>query len=151
MDAAAVAALIHPRHGSNVEPVHFLNVDLEVRSREPLDPLAADLGEEVIALFCGRWDSHTYFASFELSRGAGDADSIIHWFCVLLAGLDEEARGLWDRALARSFNLGFESGENPRLEVTLRPETVRQVAELNAELAITIYPPAPPGESHTTS
>jgi hypothetical protein len=149
--AAAVAALIRARGWSKVEPVHFLNVDLEVKSREPLDPLAADLGEEVIALFCGRWDPHTYFASFEVARLSGDADSIIHWFCVLLAGLDEEARGLWDRALARSFNLGFESGENPRLEVTLRPETVRRVADLNAELVITIYPPAPPGESQTAS
>jgi hypothetical protein len=149
--AAAVAALIRPKGWSKVEPVHFLNVDLEVRSREPLDALAADLGEEVVVLYCGPWDHQTFFANFELASWGGGADSIVERFCYLLTGLDEAARALWDHALARSFNLGFESGGNPRLEVALRAETVRRLSELNAELVVTIYPPTPPGESQTAS
>jgi hypothetical protein len=105
-----------------MDTVHFLNVDLEILSREPLDSLAADLGDDVVVLYCG----------------ATERD----FLCALIEGLGSEARSIWKRALARSFDVGYESGSSPRFVSTLREETVKRVAALDGEIVITIYPPA---------
>jgi hypothetical protein len=124
-----------------MDAVHFLNVDLEILSREPLDSLAADLGDDVIVLYCGATE-RGYLGSFEIAGTSGNADDAMAFLCTLIEGLSDEARTVWNRALARSFDVGYESGSSPRFVSTLREETVKRVAALDGEIVITIYPPA---------
>jgi hypothetical protein len=121
--------------------IHFINVDLEIESHECLQPIADAFGEDVAVLGCGKWGPH-YQAAFEASGLNGDADSIIKYFCLLIEALAEEERSLWSRAFLREFNIGYESGLEPRsYESTLRSETVSLIHAIGASIKITIYPP----------
>jgi hypothetical protein len=122
-----------------MDPVHFMNVDLEIVAREPLDAVAADLGDDVFVMHCGPTE-RGYLASFEIPGNSADADTTVGHLCFLIESLGDEARALWNRARGRSFDLGYESGSCPRFVSTLRAETVKRVAALEAEIVITIYP-----------
>ncbi|MEM1445790.1 MAG: hypothetical protein AAGF84_07040 [Planctomycetota bacterium] len=120
--------------------IRYLNVDLDIESREPLEALIADLGEEVDVLYHGQ-SRGLHEASFELPGITADAESTITEFCTLLFNLGPEAMGVWERAVSRTFDIGFESGDAPRsFRAIIHPDTVRNVADLNAAVIVTIYP-----------
>ncbi|MEM8494082.1 MAG: hypothetical protein AAF663_01690 [Planctomycetota bacterium] len=120
--------------------IQFLNVDLDIESREPLDALIADLGPEVHVLHHGQAHG-LYEAGLELASERSDAESTIAAFCMLLENLETESRAIWDRAVSRTFDIGFESGDTPRnFRAIIHPETVQSIADLNAAVMVTIYP-----------
>ncbi|MEM8782206.1 MAG: hypothetical protein AAGE65_05045 [Planctomycetota bacterium] len=120
--------------------IRFLNVDVEIEAREPLEALITDLSEEIHVLYQGQ-SRGLHEASFELPGSSGDAESTIATFCMLLENLETEARGIWDRAVSRTFDIGFESGDTPRnFRAIIHPDTIRSVADLNAAVIVTIYP-----------
>jgi hypothetical protein len=88
-----------------MDPVHFINADLEIVAREPLDAVAADLGDDVFVMYCGPTE-RGYLASFEIPGNSADAGPTVRALCLLIESLGAEARALWDRALGRSFDLG---------------------------------------------
>lgn len=121
--------------------VKFLNVDLEVRGPNDLQPLVEDLGEDVINLFAGRVHDH-YLATFEANI-SGDANELIAQFCTLIENLSSDAQRCWDEASSKVFDLGYEAGLGPKsYESTLRPETVAAVVRVGAGLRVTVYPPS---------
>ena len=121
--------------------VRFLNVDLEVRGPNDLQPLIDDLGDDVINLHSGRVHDH-YLATFEVAF-SGDANELIQSFCNLIENLAAEARDCWNEASLKVFDIGYEAGLGPKsYESTLRPETVAAVAAVGAAIRVTIYPPS---------
>jgi len=125
-----------------IPSVGFLNVDLEVYSRRPLDLFAAALGETVDVLFLGKQGAR-HLAAVELA-GSGwqqTPDPIIMALVKLIKGLPEPARIVWDNATERRFDIGCEARDGSRaLTLALRPSTVAAVAQVNGTIAITIYP-----------
>jgi len=117
----------------------FLNVDLDLWSAAPLDPVINALGRRVIVLHAGK-DGRRYRAHLELSGMARDADRVISRFVALVDGLPRTARDAWNRAQVREFNIGVQAGTTPHhYGVGLQPDTVRGVARINARLGVTVY------------
>jgi hypothetical protein len=126
------------------EPTHFLNVDLDIYSHKDLQPLVTAMGRKVIVLYVGR-QKRTYSAHLELYRMAKTADSTIRSFCALVRALAPRERKLWDQAKVRDFNIGVQSGMQPRsYELALQEETVKSASELGARIVFTVYAPHNP-------
>jgi hypothetical protein len=121
----------------------FLNVDLEVFSRESLASFAKALGPSVHVLHEGRW-GRRHAACVELwSSGYGQtADSIIRRMSRLLTKMPRSAKVLWNRAQVRQFNIGIEAAARSRtFEVHVSPDTLHAAARLGARLVVTVYSP----------
>ena len=121
--------------------VRFLNVDLDVESRGPLDVLVDDLGDDVAVLHHGG-SRGLYEAHFEIPyTGAADVEATIASFCTLLENLSPDAREVWHSCILRQFDIGFESGDTPTcFQAVIHQDSVKRVANLGATIVITIYP-----------
>ena len=121
--------------------IRYLNVDLDIESREPLAPIIEALDGDVAVLYQGT-AREFYTLSLEVADCSfGDAEATINNLCLLLENLPPEARQLWDRCCTRIFDIGYESGDHPRsFRSILHPETVARVAALGAAIMVTIYP-----------
>jgi len=115
----------------------FLNVDLDIDSAEDLSLLITALEPRAYSLArsAGR-------ASFELSEPVQPTtpEPLILEFVRLVKGLPPQVRALWDRADRRVFDIGIQSGRGPFQEGhRLAPDTLRAAAEVEAEVAFTVY------------
>jgi hypothetical protein len=121
------------------EQTRFLNVDLDIRSRAPLERLARALGPTVFALHVGR-EGRKHTAHFEVETITADAGALIRHFVSLVRRLPRAERRLWDGAELREFNLGFQAEDTPpTYEWHLDPQAVRAAASVNAGIGITVY------------
>jgi len=121
----------------------YLNVDLDIYSRYDPQPLLDALGRKVIVLHAGRVEGKRgYEAHIELSGNAKDADKTIRTLCVLIKSLRGAARGLWDGATVRDFNIGAQAEEQPDcFEMGIEADTVKAVSEVNGRVVFSIYSP----------
>ena len=128
----------------------FLNVDLELESKESLDRIAQEFGDRVHVLHNGPLQDIPYLLALEIYAGDDrDPESIIEAFCDLIEALSGKAKASWRKCTARRFDIGIESGTGVArrfgaLCLSLSPETLKRVAALSAEAVITVYPPRPP-------
>ncbi len=84
-----------------------------------------------------------YKAYLELHSYKQTADACIRGFCALIRKLPKAERKLWDGATIREFNIGIRAGMKPNtFELTVGEDAVRQAADLNARIGMTIYSPA---------
>jgi hypothetical protein len=123
----------------------FLNVDLDIWSASPLDPIVRAFGRKVVVLHAGKEGRGRYGAHLELTRSgrSEDADRLIRGFVRLIKKLPPRARASWNRARRRDFNLGIQAASRPySYELPVRPETLDGVASVNARLVVTVYAPA---------
>jgi hypothetical protein len=121
----------------------FLNCDLELDSRQDLAALGTHLGDRVLVLFSGLVQKEWYRLALEPLGDDLDADGCIQQLAALVAGLPPDLRRLWRSCHSRVFDLGFEGGTHALPYVTdLRPTTLRALAEVEAKLRITFYPPS---------
>ena len=129
-----------PRPVSDLERTHFLNVDLDVFSRSPLDALAASFAGKAFPLYVGR-RGNRYCAHFELSASnRKSADTRIIGLLRLVKSLPRAARVVWNQAYRRDFNIGIQAGKTPHCyEVPLNPETLKLVSSVGARVVVTIY------------
>jgi hypothetical protein len=146
-----MAAAEEERDGSGADkgPVRFfVNVDLDLESSDDLTPLVTALEPHAYSL-----ERPTGRASFELNEfdDAAGPEPIILEFVRLVTNLPPDARNLWDRASRRILDVGLQSSREPFHEThCLAAETLRAVAAIGAEIAITIYaldPSSPGGEA----
>ena len=124
------------------DSTEFLNVDLEVFSRERLTVFVSGLGRSVHVLHEGRWGRRRYAACLELwTSGYGQTpDHIVQGMVRLLKKMPRPAKVLWNRAQTRRFNIGIQAAFKPRsFELPLRPATVKAVTDVGAQLLITVY------------
>src|SRR4030095_2226338 len=118
-----------------VHPVGFMNVDLEIVSRFKLDALETSVSDLGHALYSGpAGKKGTYLLALECNRYPKNADAGILALCVAVDRLSKMERRLWDRALSRRFDVGYEliAGVS-RVTVALKPDTLRRGADFGAE------------------
>ena len=122
----------------------FLNVDVDVLSRAPLERMVAGLGSEVSIHHVGP-EGRRHGAHFSL-YAPRNADRAVRRLAKLIGDLPRPARRLWNEAQHRVFNVGFQGGHRPHsLETEISAEALAAVARLGASIAVTIY--AAEGES----
>jgi hypothetical protein len=120
----------------------FLNVDLDVKSRNDLRPLVEALGREVLPLQEGRL-GRRYWIRIELARRAPKSPvDAIRRFCHLLSKLPPGPKALWDGASVRELDIGIQAGEEPvAAEWVLDTDAFKEAANLGAQIRITVYSP----------
>ena len=121
----------------------FLNVDLDVSSREDLASLAEAFRPRLIALDVGRYRQR-YRARFELRTQPSNADIAIRRLVAAIEGLPVGQRACWNRAATRDFNIGIQAAEEPHhSEFKIAPATVLKAGKAGARIVITVYGAAP--------
>jgi hypothetical protein len=122
----------------------LLNVDLDVWSRRPLEPLVEALGKKILVHHVGR-EGRRHGAHVSLSSERPSADALTRALARLVEKLPKAARKLWDGATAREFNVGVQAGLTPfSHEIRLTAETLEMVAQLGGTVVVTTYAPYPP-------
>jgi hypothetical protein len=117
----------------------FLNVDLDISSREDLASLAAALGPRLIALHVGRV-RRTYRARLELGTQPRSPDAAIRRLVAAVRRLPVRQQACWRRATTRDFNIGIQAGDEPRhIEFPVAPATVSMVGKVGGRIVITVY------------
>ena len=126
------------------EEAHFLNIDLDVRSRRSLAPLvAAWPGSYQPLTLKGRPDSHWLIHNAVL---AGTAEVAAKELLKHIRGLRGDARTCWKHAHRRVFDIGVQAGgpgSRAFEQVQLTVETLRHIAAAGAQVQVTVYPPEP--------
>src|SRR5574341_2109022 len=129
--------------GGDNKQTEFLNVDLDVFSRERLTPFVNGLGKSFFVLHEGRW-GRKYAAILELAAGGSsqrnNPDRLIRRMVTLLNKMPRTARSLWDRAQVKQFNIGIQAALKPHaFDIQIGQETLQEVAGLGARLIVTVY------------
>jgi hypothetical protein len=118
----------------------FLNVDLDIWSRAPLDDLVTVFGRKVVVLYVGK-EGRQYGAHLEVVSPA-DANRTIRRFVTLVDSLPRLPRKIWEAARVRQFNVGVQAGNCPHAyELRLQRATVAVAARIGAQFALTAYAP----------
>jgi hypothetical protein len=117
----------------------FLNVDLDISSRQDLAPLAEAFRPRLIALHVGRIRNR-YWARLELRTQPSNPNVAIRRLVSAIASLPGRQRACWKRATRRDFNIGIQAAEEPRhSEFSVAPATVKMVGRVGARIVITVY------------
>ena len=118
----------------------YLNVDLEIRSRTSLLPVVEALRPHLLVLHAGRVRG-TFLASFQLPGVTRSPDVAIRRFAQALADLAPALQARCREARDRVFDIGLEWAVGSRaFPLALRGDTVKTIAQLNARVAVTLYP-----------
>lgn len=119
----------------------YLNVDLEVRSRSDLKPLADTLSPRLFALYVGR-EGRSFLASFEVpGTNLATPDAAFRRLLRAIDDLPGPAARLWRQARDRVFDVGVARSKGKGvLRLPLKVGTLAAVARHQARVALTIYP-----------
>ena len=127
------------RRDVNASDTRFLNIDLDIWARSPLDALTDAFGTRVCVLHVGR-EGRYFSAHVELATLPRDPDRLIRRFVALVEDLPRAPRRLWNQARVREFNLGIQAGTNPySYQLRLEPETLLAMAGVDARFGLTVY------------
>ena len=119
----------------------FLNVDLDIWSRAPLDDLVTAFGRKVVVLYAGK-EGRQYGAHLEVPASPVDANRTIRRFVTLVDSLPRSPRQIWRAARLRQFNVGVQAGYSPHAyELRLQTATVAAAASIDAHVVFTVYAP----------
>ena len=117
----------------------FLNVDLDISSREDLTPLAAALERRLLVLHVGREGSR-YHARFELRTEPSSPDLALRRLAQAIQSLPVRQQARWRRATTREFNIGIQAGREPHCsEFSVAAPTVAMVAKVGGRVVVTVY------------
>jgi hypothetical protein len=126
---------------SKLDKSSFLNVDLEIFSKSDLQPLVVALGSNIHVHYLGM-EFRLFKAYFDLSQQPKTPESGILRFCKLIQKLPPSERAIWNAAKSRSFDIGIEApSHGSHYWVAVGSEAIRSAAEINAQIAITVYAP----------
>ena len=70
--------------------IKFLNVDLDIQSKQDISLMLNELGTNIFVLHRGQQENH-YFACLEIDRDTPNADMTINIFCNLIDRFSAEA------------------------------------------------------------
>ena len=136
-----IQAIIAPMKMSRLDEGCFLNVDLEVFSKSDLQPLVTALGSNVHVHYLGM-EFRLFKAYLDLSERPKTPEAGILRLCKLIQKLPPSARAFWDGAKSRSFDIGIEAPNRGRhYWSAIGSKAIRAAAEVNAQVAITVYAP----------
>lgn len=120
---------------------HFLNVDLDLKSKADLAPLVAKLGRKVVVLH-ERKERGAYYVSLELSKQQASPEACMAAFAKLIEALPRPERRLWDAAASRRFDVGVQAdGEGVVFVTPIKAATLGRIAKVGGEIVTTVYAP----------
>ncbi len=129
------------------QDICFVNVDLEIESKNDLQSLIGKFGKSVVVLYHDRLANGNDFVSLEISLNSvqaenyGEVDDTVSAFCDLVENLPSELRNTWNKSTERKFNIGFESGNTEKtFNTTIQTRTLKRLAKIGGSIQITIYP-----------
>ncbi len=124
-----------------MNPLRFLNVDLEIESRSDLAELKRSIGGSVIDLGRGPVAPGCFQLRFETVPEYPTADDTICAFCSCLEALSPKAKRAWRSAHRKVFDIGCEmAGRIQPSQFFIRNETLKRAAALGAAISVTVYP-----------
>jgi hypothetical protein len=131
----------------------YINVDLEVRSRTALQPLADALSRRLFSLYVGG-SKGDFLATFENGAGVAKTSTPDLAMMRLVRAIDSlppEIKRHWTGARDRVFDIGVAAATGSKaFQLSLSTATVAAVTRLNARIALTFYPPYYPGTVNPT-
>lgn len=117
----------------------FLNVDLDISSRDDLAGLADAFRPRLLALHVGRL-RRRYWARFELPAQPRNPDIAIRRLVAAIEGLPARQRACWKRAASRDFNIGIQAADEPHDSAfPISAATLQAVARVGGRIVITVY------------
>jgi len=123
--------------------LQFVNVDLEIESKKPLEGIVAEFIDNDHEPLHYEKHERSWIATFEVSCGNNDGnpDSVINRFIEIIERFDEETKKEWDNAFTKVFDIGLEvTGEYSRFQEELKPKTINLISKYGASVAFTVYP-----------
>lgn len=115
----------------------FLNVDLDLRAKFPLDPLVAALEPFAFLLNPG---VDAGFISLELNDQPQSVEQAIEGFARAVESLQPHFRKMWDDCEQRSFNVGIQSAAHPRaIAFELSKRHMSLIEKMAADIVFTVY------------
>jgi hypothetical protein len=133
-DVSMRRTIVYRREGETA----FLNVDVDVRSRKPLEPLVAAFTDKVSLHYIGR-QGRKYWAHFA-PYSPKSPEAAIRALAAMVGRLPGAARRLWDGADERVFDIGIQAGLRPHNgEYQLSDASVALIARLGGSIKVTVY------------
>lgn len=120
--------------------IQFLNVDLEIESKQDIAQLVSDLGKSAMVLHYDK-DETRQLARIEANIDVTSPDSAINHLCELVESCSRNALKQWLSCTRRTFDIGFQSGKNPKcFNQALHADTLLRISAIGAGIEITLYP-----------
>ncbi|MFC0117479.1 hypothetical protein ACFFK7_06065 [Pseudoalteromonas xiamenensis] len=120
--------------------IQFLNVDLELESKQDISVLVADLSKQAVVLHYDK-DEFRQLARIEAGEGVSSPDKAINHLCELIESCSREGLKQWLSCSKRTFDLGFSSGVSPKCySQALHVDTLLRISAIGAGIEITLYP-----------
>lgn len=120
--------------------IQFLNVDLEIESKQDMAQLVSDLGKSAMVLHYDK-DETRQLARIEANIDVTSPDSAINHLCELIESCSRNALKQWLSCTRRTFDIGFQSGKNPKcFNQALHADTLLRISAIGAGIEITLYP-----------
>ena len=122
-----------------MKKIEFLNIDLDLESKDDLFPIIQEFGDSVIVLNREK-ENNSFKVSLELAGVTGTPDYLFEQYISLINGLSSQAKELWFGCAKREFDLGFESGHKPSdIQNKLSSTIISSLSDLEASIVITVY------------
>ena len=118
--------------------ITFLNIDLEIESKENIAPLVKEFEKHWIVFHFSENEGF-YSASFETAEMS--TIKIINEYYRVISSLKGNLLDLWSNCLNKRFDIGFDSGESPSsFSYQLDKEVLKKITSVGGTINITIYP-----------
>ena len=119
--------------------LQYITTDLEFESKEDLDIIVKDFGEEVCPHLNKRIGD-IYHVALGGAFSYDYPEQTIMRFCDLIDGLSGRSMNLWKSCHRRILDIAFESGTEPKsVTYELPVELIDRVSKLGIGIAVTIY------------
>jgi hypothetical protein len=137
---------------------YFINLDLELKSTESVQPLMKELADKVFSTHPGGFEELGMMElnPYKMIEGkeidlnktfddsedeVGGADIFINEFCELIESLSDSSKEIWDKCHRKEFDLGFQCGNTQKtFRTEIQASTIKRCAELGASIIFTVYP-----------
>ncbi|TLX47744.1 hypothetical protein C1E24_07065 [Pseudoalteromonas phenolica] len=120
--------------------IQFLNVDLELESKQDISVLVDDLKKKAMVLHYDK-DDYRHLARIEADADVVSPDKAINHLCELIESCSKSALKQWLSCSKRTFDIGFNSGAAPKcFSQPISADTLLRISAIGAGIEITIYP-----------
>lgn len=122
--------------------IEFLNIDMDLESKDDLIPLIEELGEKVVVMNYEKGCVNK--VSLELSGVFGSPDCVVLEYAKIVESLSAKAKSLWEGCSKREIDVGFEcegeaNGAPVGFTERLSLDSIEKLLRLRITMAITIY------------
>ena len=119
---------------------HYLNTDLVLVAKQPLDQLCAEFESSCHILYHERNEDGDWQAVVEAGvEGSESAADDITALLIAIARLSPEGQTQWGECERREFDLGFEAGKTWTFKHEVPALLVQGIAAAGCSFVVTIY------------